>query len=131
VGLCYGRVAIRNHLMRCPFPIDTVLRVVSKDEKARDLQGDFLRAPVQGSINAFLVNTGAKRILIDAGAHVQYGDCYVKLLASLRSAGYTPRQVDQVSLTHFNKDRVGGIAASGAMTLPNAVVRVSKAEPDH
>ncbi|WP_157697703.1 hypothetical protein [Caballeronia calidae] len=29
------------------FPIDSVVRVVSKDEKARDLQSDFLRAPMQ------------------------------------------------------------------------------------
>ncbi len=68
-----------------PFPIDTVVEGVPKAEIARDLQRDFLEAPVQGSINAFLINTGSKLILIDTGAGVLYGDCCGKLLANLRS----------------------------------------------
>ena len=81
-----------------PFPIDTVVEDVPKAEIARDLQRDFLQTPVQGSINAFLINTGSKLILIDSGAGVLYGDCCGKLLANLRSAGYQPEQVDEVLL---------------------------------
>jgi hypothetical protein len=47
-----------------PFSIDTVVKDVPKSEIARDLSRDFLQAPVQGSINAFLINTGSKLILI-------------------------------------------------------------------
>ncbi|KXU84744.1 MBL fold metallo-hydrolase [Caballeronia megalochromosomata] len=114
-----------------PFPIDTVVQGVSKQEIARDLHRDFLQAPVQGSINAFLVNTGTKLILIDTGAGVLYGDCCGRLIANLRAAGYAPAQVDEVLLTHLHKDHVGGIVTSGAMTFPNAIVRVSKAEADY
>ncbi|WP_412023954.1 MBL fold metallo-hydrolase [Burkholderia cepacia] len=111
-----------------PFPIDTVFRDVSKDEIRRDLDRAFLEPPVQGSINAFLVDTGSKRILVDTGAGVLYGDCCGKLLGNLRAAGYAPEQIDEVLLTHLHKDHVGGIVSNGKMTFPNAVVRVNEIE---
>ncbi|MGF6769975.1 glyoxylase-like metal-dependent hydrolase (beta-lactamase superfamily II) [Paraburkholderia sp. GAS199] len=114
-----------------PFPIDTVVEGVSKAEVQRDLQRDYLEKPVQGSINAFLVNTGTKLILIDSGAGVLYGDCCGKLLANLRAAGYEPGQVDEILLTHLHKDHVGGVNANGAMAFPNATVRVSQADADY
>src|SRR6266702_5806541 len=55
-----------------PFPIDTVMRDVSKKEIQQDLERDDLSPPVQGSINAFLINTGTRLILIDTGAGVLY-----------------------------------------------------------
>ncbi|KWE48183.1 MBL fold metallo-hydrolase [Burkholderia ubonensis] len=109
-----------------PFPIDTVFRDISKDEIRRDLDRAFLEPPVQGSINAFLVDTGSKRILVDAGAGTLYGDCCGKLVDNLRAAGYAPEQIDEVLLTHLHKDHVGGVASHGDMTFPNAVVRVNE-----
>ncbi|WP_241018223.1 MBL fold metallo-hydrolase [Paraburkholderia sp. Tr-20389] len=114
-----------------PFPIDTVVQGVSKADIQRDLDREFLQAPVQGSINAFLINTGSKLVLIDAGAGVLYGDCCGKVIANLRASGYRPEDVDEVLLTHLHKDHVGGIVTNGAMTFPNAVVRTSQAEADY
>nr|WP_057923983.1 MBL fold metallo-hydrolase [Burkholderia ambifaria] len=111
-----------------PFPIDTVVRGISTDEIKRDLDREFLDPPVQGSINAFLVDTGAKRILIDAGAGVLYGDCCGKLVDNLIAAGYAPEKIDEVWLTHLHKDHVGGIVSHGKMTFPNAIVRVNETE---
>jgi len=43
----------------------------------------------------FLVNTGKQLILVDAGAGTWYGGgAFGRLAGSLRSAGYTPEQVD-------------------------------------
>lgn len=114
-----------------PFPVDTVFRDISKEEIRRDLDREFLEPPVQGSINAFLVDTGSKRILVDTGAGVLYGDCCGKLLANLRTAGYAPEQIDEVLLTHLHKDHVGGIVSNGRMTFPNAVVRVNEIEANY
>lgn len=114
-----------------PFPIDTVVQDIPKAEIASDLARDFLQPPVQGSINAFLINTGSKLILIDTGAGVLYGDCCGKLLANLRASGYQPEQIDEVLLTHLHEDHVGGIVSNGAMTFPNAVVRVTQTEADY
>ncbi|MGK8198215.1 MBL fold metallo-hydrolase [Burkholderia cepacia] len=114
-----------------PFPVDTVFRGISKDDIRRDLDRAFLEPPVQGSINAFLVDTGTKRILVDSGAGVLYGDCCGKLLTNLRAAGYSPEQIDEVLLTHLHKDHVGGIVTNGRMTFPNAVVRVNEIEANY
>ncbi len=90
-----------------------------------------LAVPVEGSINAFLVNTGSKLILIDSGAGSLYGDCCGHLIDNLKSAGYSPDQVDEIYLTHLHADHVGGIAPNGKMAFKNAVVRVSQADADY
>lgn len=113
------------------FPIDTVMRGITPEQIGKDLAEADLTAPVQGSINAFLVNTGKKLILIDAGAGVLYGNCCGRLLDNLRAAGYQPEQVDEVLLTHLHKDHAGGIVTDGKRAFPNAVVRLSQQEADY
>ncbi|NVM79823.1 glyoxylase-like metal-dependent hydrolase (beta-lactamase superfamily II) [Duganella sp. SG902] len=109
-----------------PFPVDTVMTNISPRQALQDLADADLKLPLQGSINAFLINTGDKLILIDTGAGALYGDCCGKLVAHLRAAGYQPGQVDEIYITHLHKDHAGGIPA-----FPNAVLRVSQAEADY
>jgi glyoxylase-like metal-dependent hydrolase (beta-lactamase superfamily II) len=90
-----------------------------------------LKAPTEGSINAFLINTGTKLILIDSGAGTLYGSCCGHLIENLRVAGYRPEQVDEVLLTHLHADHVGGIAPDGQMAFPNAIIRASKLDADY
>lgn len=114
-----------------PFPVDTVMTNISQQQALQDLADADLKLPVQGSINAFLINTGSKLILIDSGAGALYGDCCGKLLDHLRAAGYRPEQVDEVLITHLHKDHAGGINARGRAVFPNAVLRLSQAEADY
>ena len=114
-----------------PFPIDTVMTHIEAGLIKQDLDHADLAAPVQGSINAFLINTGSKLILVDAGAGVLYGACCDKLLGNLRAAGYQPEQVDEVLLTHLHKDHAGGIMSQGKAVFPNAVLRLSQTESDY
>jgi glyoxylase-like metal-dependent hydrolase (beta-lactamase superfamily II) len=95
------------------------------------LAGSDLTVPTEGSINAFLVNTGAKLVLIDTGAGTLYGACCGHLIENLRAAGYQPEQVDEILLTHLHADHVGGIAPGGEMAFLNAVVRVSELDADY
>jgi glyoxylase-like metal-dependent hydrolase (beta-lactamase superfamily II) len=88
-------------------------------------------APTEGSINAFLVNTGTKLILIDSGAGTLYGSCCGHLIDNLRASGYQPERVDEVLLTHLHADHVGGIAPGGAIAFPNAIIRSSKIDADY
>ena len=78
----------------------------------------------------FLVNTGKELILVDAGAGTWFGaGTFGRLLDSLRSAGYTPEQVDRVLVTHLHSDHIGGLTTQdGKRVFPNADVFVSKAE---
>lgn len=113
------------------FPIDTVVEGMSGKDIQADLARDFLTPPVQGSINAFLINTGSRLVLIDAGAGGLYGACCGHLVDNIRAAGYQPEQVDDILLTHMHKDHIGGVSADGRMLFPNAVLRASKTEADY
>jgi len=127
-----------------PFPVhkvltkkDTVTGSVIPLDEASPGEADALLAeeklavPVEGSINAFLINTGSKLILIDSGAGSLYGDCCGRLLENLRAAGYNADQVDEVLLTHLHADHVGGVAPNGKIAFPNATIRVSKTDADY
>jgi len=84
------------------------------------------------SDEAFLVNTAKQRILVDAGAGSWWGGGVLgRLAGSLRSAGYTPEEIDIVLLTHLHSDHVGGLTTQdGKRVFPNADVYVAKAESD-
>jgi len=80
--------------------------------------------------SCFLVNTGNQLILVDAGAGTWWGGGALGRFAeSLRSAGYTPEEVDLVLVTHLHSDHVGGVTTQdGNRVFPNAEVYVAKAE---
>ncbi len=111
-----------------PFPVESVMVGASGDTISAALEREALALPLQGSINAFLIDTGAQRILIDTGAGILYGDCCGRVMASLGAAGYRPEQVDLVLLTHLHKDHVGGVLQGGAIAFPKARLFVAAGE---
>ena len=69
--------------------------------------GNDLLHPV---FNAYLVETGGRRLLIDAGAGVHMGPNAGKMLGNLVEAGVAPSDVDAIFLTHCHPDHILGIA---------------------
>ncbi len=104
-------------------PVDKLLTGSKPAVIQGQLARAYLKAPVETSVNGYLVNTGSKLVLIDAGAAGLFGPTLGKLVGNLKAAGYTPEQVDEIYITHMHPDHVGGLVADGQRVFPNAVVR--------
>jgi glyoxylase-like metal-dependent hydrolase (beta-lactamase superfamily II) len=87
---------------------------------------------LEAADTAFLVNTGKQLILVDAGSGTWFGGgAYGHMVRRLRSAGYTPEEVDVVLVTHLHADHVGGLTThDGNRVFPNAEIYVAKTESD-
>src|SRR5260370_3788171 len=85
---------------------------------------------LDASETGFLVNTGKQLILVDAGSGTWWGGgAFGRLARSLRSAGYTPEQVDLVLVTHLHADHFGGLTAQdGTREFPNDKYYCASAE---
>ena len=109
-------------------PVDKLLTQVTPARVESLLARSYLKAPVETSVNAYLIHTGAKLVLIDAGAAGLFGPTLGKLLGNLKAAGYQPEQVDEIYITHMHPDHVGGLVADGRIAFPNAIVRADMRE---
>ena len=112
-------------------PVDKLLQGVKPAVLDAALGKSFLKSPLETSVNAFLINTGSKLILVDAGAAGLFGPTLGKFVANLKAAGYQPEQIDEVYVTHMHADHVGGLTANGQPAFPNAIVRAQKQESDY
>jgi glyoxylase-like metal-dependent hydrolase (beta-lactamase superfamily II) len=112
-------------------PASDLLDGLDKPAIRKQLDDAFVSDPVETSINAYLVNTGRKLILIDTGAGGTIDRNSGHLLDSLKAAGYWPAQVDEIYLTHLHLDHAGGLARNGQRVFPNAIVRVERKEADY
>ena len=111
-------------------PVDKLLTNTSPAQVGKGLASSFLKAPVETSVNGYLINTGTKLVLVDTGAAGLFGPTLGNLLASLKAAGYQPEQVDEIYITHMHPDHVGGLMAGDKPVFPNAVVRADQHDAD-
>jgi len=76
------------------------------------------------AVNAFLIETDDKAILVDAG----YGK---KLFANLEACEKSPEQIDIILLTHMHGDHIGGLLQNDKKSFPNATLYISQSEYDY
>lgn len=110
-------------------PVDKLLANPEPKTNAA-LANSFLKAPLETSVNAYLINNGEKLILIDAGAGALFGPTLGKFVANLRASGYEPAQIDDIYITHLHSDHIGGLVSNNALAFPNAVVHVDQKDSD-
>ena len=102
-----------------PFSTTQINEIANRNRAPRMPDGVAL----QGALNAYLLHTGNRLLVIDAG--MADGHTFVD---KLRQAGYRPEQVDAVLLTHTHPDHIGGLMTDGKATFSNATVYLSAAE---
>ncbi|GGC66712.1 MBL fold metallo-hydrolase [Undibacterium terreum] len=97
------------------------------------LKDDYLEpAMIATPVNAYLINTGSKLILVDTGTGHNWGPPNLgHVMENLRAAGYQASQVDLVLITHLHADHAGGLVSpAGKALFPNAIVRMAQADSD-
>lgn len=83
---------------------------------------------VSSHVNAFLIDDGLHRILIDAGAGDLQDATLGQMAAQMMSAGHRPSDIDIVLVTHLHPDHIGGLTRNGEALFPRAVVHVPREE---
>jgi glyoxylase-like metal-dependent hydrolase (beta-lactamase superfamily II) len=122
-------VALEDGLQMISF--EKSLTRTTPDHVRSRLQRDFLPSPVPISTNAYLLDGGGRRLLIDTGAGSLL-DSQVGLLPyGLTAAGYKPEDITDIVLTHLHVDHGGGLIRGDKIAFPNATLHVSHKEADH
>ncbi|MDY0882434.1 MBL fold metallo-hydrolase [Dongia soli] len=107
-------------------------KIMSKPEAVRAaFTASHQALPVELSINAYLIDTGEKRILVDTGAGVLFGPSSGYLVANLHAGGYSAEDIDVILLTHIHGDHSGGLSIGGKPVFPKAIVYVDRRDPAH
>lgn len=112
-------------------PFDQLMTGASPAEIRRKLAKGGVASPTDTPVNTYLVDTGERRILVDAGAGRNFGGDCGKLHAHLKAAGYEAGDIDAVVLTHMHPDHVGGLVRHGRIAFPKAELFVSQADLDY
>jgi glyoxylase-like metal-dependent hydrolase (beta-lactamase superfamily II) len=107
-----------------------------KNASAKDIQSLLARMFIAGqktqtAVNAYLVNTGSRLVLIDTGTAKKFGPTLGYVVDHLKAAGYDPAQVDTVLITHLHGDHVNGlVGADGKPVFANADIWSAQADTD-
>lgn len=111
-------------------PMNKLLSNIAANRLEKEFKRSGLQTPTETTVNAYLINTGPKLVLIDAGAASLFGPTLGKLASNLKASGYSPEQVDEIYVTHLHNDHIGGITADSKVAFPNAIVRADQHDLD-
>ena len=111
-------------------------RIYASDAPEADLQTVLRRAflPTDHltlNLNTLLIETGGRRILLEAGAGATMGPHGGRIVANLAAIGLTPSDIDVIVVSHTHPDHVGNLrGGDGGKAFPHATVFAPKADWD-
>lgn len=102
---------------------------ITPPELETAMRDAFRPFPPKITVNAFLVETGDRTILVDSGAGNKYGAALGAVGRRLTALGVGPDAIDTVLLTHAHIDHIGGLTDdAGAPLFPRAEVLLPAVE---
>jgi glyoxylase-like metal-dependent hydrolase (beta-lactamase superfamily II) len=117
------------------FPVpDTFIANVSKEEAIKAAAAAYMpEGKITIPFSPMLINTGSKLVLIDTGnglaANAATKGAVGQARMNMEAAGFDPKQVDIVIISHFHGDHIGGLKnADGSPAFPNAEIKVPAVE---
>jgi glyoxylase-like metal-dependent hydrolase (beta-lactamase superfamily II) len=118
IALSDGSIGLDTKLLQTPHrhKVDAALKLA------------HVASPLDTSVNAYLVKTAGRLILVDAGTGVLFGPSLNKLSASLKAAGVEPEQITDVLVTHIHTDHTGGLMDGTRRVFANATIRLDQRE---
>lgn len=111
-------------------PMAKIYQNIKETDVETYLDVHFQAGDSEVSVNAFLVNTGDRLVLIDAGTGDFMGASLGKLVANIEASGYRTSQIDHVILTHIHTDHSGGLSVNGKRVFENATLHVNNREEE-
>lgn len=108
-------------------PLDAaLLQGISPEETASMVTAAHLDpSSLRSAVNTYLVETGDRKILIDAGTGNLFGPTLGHVTENLAAAGVAADEIDTLLVTHLHPDHVGGAATEAGAVFPNAAFLVS------
>ncbi len=113
---------------------DSFITNAKKDEVNAALEKAFLPRDIFTIYyGPLVINTGGKLVVIDTGngpvAKVNSKGANGLFTANMAAAGFDPKDIDMVVISHFHGDHVNGLlAADGTPAFPNAEILVPATE---
>ncbi len=109
----------------------TSMAGIATEEAAALLQAAFRPVPRRTAVNGFLIRSGGRTALVDAGCG-PIKPTTGRLAANLAAAGVAAEAIDTVLMTHLHPDHFGGLTGPGGAPLfPAATLRLHEAEQAH
>jgi glyoxylase-like metal-dependent hydrolase (beta-lactamase superfamily II) len=115
-----------------PLP-PTFVRNVKIEEVLKVAEAAYMpKGTVFAPFNPMVVNTGSKLVLIDTGYGPGIAPTVGLLPQTLAGAGFDPKTIDIVLISHMHGDHINGIKnPDGSLAFPNAEIKVPSVDWAH
>jgi glyoxylase-like metal-dependent hydrolase (beta-lactamase superfamily II) len=109
-----------------PLPPTFVRNVKIEDVLAVAEAAYMPKGAIVAPFNPMVINTGSKLVLIDTGYGPGIAPTVGLLPATLAAAGFDPKTIDIVLISHMHGDHILGLKnPDGSLAFPNAEIKVS------
>lgn len=105
-----------------PIGVD-LLQGITQQQYEERLRAGFVPEPVHHTgVNAFLVETADRLVLIDSGSGQAMGPTLGRFGKTFAELGVSPAEIDTVVTTHLHPDHIGGLGVDNEFAQAELVV---------